>query len=62
MFFDFVEEVIPSPDQTALVLVVHQIEFIRIPHLSNLRTKKKNYYLKSFGNQGFILHHFDWML
>lgn len=39
MFFDFVEEVIPSPDQTALVLVVHQIELIRVPHLSDLRTK-----------------------
>lgn len=46
MFFDFVEEVIPSPDQTAFVLVVHQIELIRVPHLSDLRTKKKKKNLK----------------
>lgn len=39
MLFDFVEEVIPSPDQTALVLVVYQIKLIRVPHLSDLRTK-----------------------
>lgn len=39
VFFDLVEEVVPASDQTTLVLVVHQIELVRVPHFTDLRTK-----------------------
>lgn len=37
MFFDFVEEVVPASDQTALVLIVDQVELVRVPHLTDLQ-------------------------
>lgn len=36
VFFDFVEKVIPAADQTAFVLIVNQVQFIRVPHFSYL--------------------------
>lgn len=41
VLFDLVEEVVPASDQTTLVLVVHQIKLIRVPHFTDLKTKKK---------------------
>lgn len=48
MFFDLVEEVIPASDQTTLVLVVHQVELIRVPHLTDLRTKNHRIIIKKY--------------
>lgn len=41
VLFDLVEEVVPASDQTTLVLVVHQIKLIRVPHFTDLKTQKK---------------------
>lgn len=41
MFFDLVEEVIPSSDQTALVLIVDQVQLIRVPHFTDLKNTKQ---------------------
>ncbi len=40
MFLDLVEEVVPASNQATLVLVVHQIQLIRVPDLTDLRNKK----------------------
>lgn len=39
MLLDFVEKVIPSTNQTTLVLVIDQIQFIGVPHFSYLKKK-----------------------
>lgn len=41
MLFDLVEEVVPASNQTALVLVVHQVELIRVPYFTDLKTKTR---------------------
>lgn len=36
VFFDFVEEVVPASNQPTLVLIVDQVQLIRVPHFTNL--------------------------
>lgn len=55
MFFDLVEEVIPASYQTTLVLVVHQVELIRVPHLTDLRTKKHKMMSRTTNQRNFII-------
>ncbi len=46
VFLDLVEEVIPASNQTTLVLVVHQVELIRVPHFTDLRNKNHRIIIK----------------
>ena len=36
VLLDLVEEVVPASDQAALVLVVDQVQLVRVPHLPDL--------------------------
>lgn len=40
VFLDFVEEIVPSADNLALVLIVDQVQFIALPGLANLKKYK----------------------
>ena len=39
VLLDLVEEVIPASDQATLVLVVDQVQLVRVPHLTDLDTE-----------------------
>lgn len=41
VFLDSVEEVIPASNQAALVLVVHQVQLIGVPHFTDLRAERQ---------------------
>ena len=37
MLFAFGKQVVPSSDQTALVLIVHHLQLVHLPSLTHLR-------------------------
>ena len=55
MFFDLVEEVIPASYQTTLVLIVHQVQLVRVPHLTDLRIDNRIIIKKDYKPE----HHLD---
>lgn len=40
MFLDFGEQIIPSSDDTTLVLIVDQVKLIAVPYITNLQQVK----------------------